>query len=212
MADRRKGDRREEERGVVRIELKKIVIYGIIVAIVIGSIILNFVLGTLYAEYKNKYEEISNQTAAFNVEEDNSYVTDDYVEHSCNLILKADKQQVKSGEVITYEITASNIKAENGVISFEALLDYDTNVFECEVVNDENSQWEVISPSNNYLSLGRKDLLPSKEDQVIAKIAVKVKENAKSGQYELNLIGPKFTMENNSTFVISDETIEINVE
>ena len=60
--------------------------------------------------------------------------------------------------------------------------------------------------------MGRKDLLPSKEDQVIAKIAVKVKENAKSGQYELNLIGPKFTMENNSTFVISDETIEINVE
>lgn len=211
MADRRMGDRRELEQGVVKIEIKKVVIYVIIAIVLIVSITLNIIFGIQCSEYKNKLEEINNRTEAFNVEENNSYIGDDYINYSCDLLVTGDKQQLKAGDVITYEITAKNINADTGIIMFETLLDYDTNLFECEVVNDENSEWELVAPSNSYLSMSRKNLLPSKEDQSIIKLAVKVKENVKSGNYAINLIGSKFTMENYNTFVISEETIEVNV-
>ncbi len=212
MGDRRVADRRAPEEGVVKIETKKLVVYIIIGTIFIISIITNLILGILYSNYKNAYESITNGT-------DDAYIHDDFnytesseeVEnnYSCDLSIVGDKEQVKAGETITYEIKAENINAGNGIIMFSGVLDYDTDTFECEIIDGE--EWKKTAFIDNYMTLSRQDLASSAEDQTIVKIALTAKEDIQSGDKVLSLSNIEFTMDDDTTFSILDESVVIPV-
>ena len=55
MADRRQGDRRDKENGIIRIKLKDAVIYIILIAIIVVSLIANIVQ---YKKIKNLIQMI----------------------------------------------------------------------------------------------------------------------------------------------------------
>lgn len=57
MADRRQGDRREPEKGVIKIPFKDAVIYVVLAAIIIISIVFNIVLAIKLHHYRELYEE-----------------------------------------------------------------------------------------------------------------------------------------------------------
>ena len=75
MADRRQGDRREPEKGVIKIQFKDAVIYVVLAAIIIISIIFNIVLGIKLHHYRELYEE-----SIFMDTMDDNFIEDDYID------------------------------------------------------------------------------------------------------------------------------------
>lgn len=209
MGDRRVADRRSPEEGVFRIEKKKMKEYVTIGAIFAILIITIIALTILYLNYKNNYEEIINEDNDYNVIDNESISSEN--DYYCDLLITGDKSQIKPGETITYELKAENINADTGIVMFESLLDYDSDLFECEIIEDKNSEWTKTSLLENSLTMSRTDLLPSAQNQTIAKLAVKAKDNIEEGLYTINLMDLKFSMDNNKTFSIPDETLDIEI-
>ncbi len=210
MGDRRVADRRAAEEGVVKIETKKLILYLILGTIFIISIIANVVLGILYYDCKEAYESLKSLTN----EDENDYaeITDDSEkQYTCDLSITPDKEQVKAGETITYELKAENIDAGNGIVMFTTVMNYDTESFECEVVTDKDSEWTKAVFVDNYITMSRKDLSPSQEDQTIAKIVLTAKNNIQKGDSTFNLKNIVFTMDDDKTFTLPDENITVHV-
>ncbi|MBR3250010.1 MAG: hypothetical protein IKF83_04910 [Clostridia bacterium] len=214
MGDRRVADRRSPEEGVVKLETKKLVIYLIISTILVISIITNIVLGILYSNYKKSYDELIygesdlNDDYSDEIDSSDSDIRDDY---TCDLSIVGDKSQIKPGETVTYEIKAENIKAGSGIIIFEALLDYDTDAFDCEIVNDENSQWSKTTFTDDYLTMSRNDLLPNSDNQTIAKITLTAKEDIENGEQSLDISEIRFTADEDASFTIEDKSVPITI-
>lgn len=78
MADRRMGDRREQEKGVIRIEFKDAIIYLIITIVLIISISSNIVLVLRNKQYKKEIERYKNNEEA--LYEDDIYYEDEYID------------------------------------------------------------------------------------------------------------------------------------
>ena len=212
MGDRRIADRRAAEEGVVKIETKKLVIYIIIGLIIIALTLGNIILGTLYSNYKNAYEALLVDD--YDTELDTEQVSesyDDNTENICELLITEDKEYIAAGETITLELKATQINAATGITMFETLLNYDSDMFECEIIDDENIEWQKIGFVDKYCTMARNDLTPSTEDQVIAKIAIKAKENIEPGQYTFGLSQIKFTLDDDQSFYVPDENKVINV-
>ena len=73
--------------------------------------------------------------------------------YDCDLEIICNKHEIKPGQVLICDINVKNIQAKNGVIMFETLIDYDKEVFEMEVTNDEqNNSWNKTSIIDNYLT------------------------------------------------------------
>lgn len=216
MGDRRIADRRAPEEGVVKIETKKLIVYAIIVVLLASSIIANIILGILYTNYKKLYTNIINgEDESINYDEeldDDFFDTSDIGEneYSCNLVIDGEKV-IKVGESATYTISATDINADDGIIMFETVLDYDSNVFDCEIVNNENSEWNKIGFIENYLTMARKEYQPNSEDQAIVSIKLTAKENTNIGEQEIKLTQIKFTMDEEKTFMVDDQSLQINV-
>ena len=212
MGDRRIADRRAAEEGVVKIETKKLVIYIIIGLIIIALTLGNIILGTLYSNYKNAYEALLVDD--YDTELDTEQVSesyDDNTENICELLITEDKEYIAAGETITLELKATQINAATGITMFETLLNYDSDMFECEIIDDENIEWKKIGFVDKYCTMARNDLTPSTEDQVIAKIAIKAKENIEPGQYTFGLSQIKFTLDDDQSFYVPDENKVIDV-
>ena len=58
MGDRRMGDRRAPDKGVIKISFKSAVIYLLCAVVLIVSISANIVLARYYIAYKKGYEEL----------------------------------------------------------------------------------------------------------------------------------------------------------
>ena len=209
MGDRRIADRREKEEGVVKIKTNRLIVYIIIAVILAISILSNIILGILYFDYKKNYELLIGDSDDYGFSDEE--VETDATENYCNLLITGDKEQIKPGETITYEIKVENIETGLGITMFEALLDYDSDSFECEVITDENSGWIKSSLDNNYLTMTRENLIPSEEDQTIAKISLKAKEGTTIGQYTLELNELTFTTDDDDIFSLPDESVIIDV-
>ena len=92
-----------------------------------------------------------------------AYASD--TEYSCDISLEGDNATIKTGETIEYEVKVSNIKAEDGIILFNAELDYDTNAFDCKI--ESGDDWNLNGMIENVVTLSRKDLMPNLENQTI---------------------------------------------
>ena len=214
MGDRRVADRRSPEEGVVKLETKKLVIYLIISTLLVISIITNIILGILYSNYKKSYDELINGESDLDedyLEDTDSSYSDVHDEYTCDLSIIGDKTQIKPGEAITYEIRAENIKAGSGIIIFEALLDYDTDAFTCEIVNDENSEWSKTTFTDDYLTMSRNDLLPNSENQTIAKLVLTAKEDIEDVDQSLDFNEIRFTADGDASFTIEDKSVPITI-
>lgn len=211
MGDRRIADRRAPEEGVFRIEKKKMWVYLVIILAFAIFVVSTIVLGILYTNSKNEYEAIVDGLNDSNLVENEITISNSSEQYTCDLTITGDKSHIKAGETITYELKAENINAGTGIAMFETLLDYDAKLFECDIITDENSAWTKTSLLEDSLTMSRKDLLPSTENQTIAKLAVKAKEDIKEGSYTINLLDLKFVMENDKSFSVSDRIIDVNV-
>ncbi len=63
---------------------------------------------------------------------------------------------------------------------------------------------------DNYLTMSRKDLVPNSEDQTIAKISFKVKENIEPSTETIEFTQNEFTISDEEFFEVSD--IDLNIE
>ena len=132
--------------------------------------------------------------------------------YDCDLEIICNKHEIKPGQVLICDINVKNIQAKNGVIMFETLIDYDKEVFEMEVTNDEqNNSWNKTSIIDNYLTMMRKDLMPSSENQLIAEIKFKVKNTELIGSKKIDFSKIKFTMENDEYFTKYDIKKEVKI-
>ena len=214
MGDRRVADRRAPEEGVFKIETKKLIIYCIVGVILLTSIISNIILGILANKYKKEYDNImniDNETLDYS-EVNTSDGENENAENTCIFSIDGDVNQLKPGESAEFELKASDISAGSGIIMFESLLEYDSDKLECEIVTDDEGEWSKTALTENYLTMSRKDLLPSSEDQVIAKIKIKAKDNAEEGEQTVTFSQIKFTMDNDEAFEIPNETISLEIE
>jgi len=130
-------------------------------------------------------------------------------EYTCNLLIEGNKQELHEGEEIVYEIKVTDIKAETGIIAYSGVINYDTNVFEMNL--SENDLWQITGSLGNFFIATRKDMLPNAENQTIAKISFKVKEGVTSGNQTISISKSNFGMDNNKSFEIEDKSVDIPV-
>ena len=206
MGDRRVSDRRTPEKGVLKIKTKSLIIFLVVFIVLIISIVYNVILGIIY--FKSKDDD-----AALNTISDEEMIVEDNIsnDYSCDFLIEGGKPQIEVGETVNYDIKVKNINAKTGIVMFDTLLDYDSELLECTIENDENSQWEKTSLLENYLTMSRKDLVANFENQDIARLIVKAKENIPEGQYIISFKDLKFTLEDDESFLVPDKSININV-
>ena len=202
VEDRRKGDRRELEKGIIKVTVRNMVIYGIIVVIVTA-----FIVTSIYY-IKDRIKEDSINYGENYYEEEYEYSNTTY---TCNLSINGDKTELKAGESVIYELKVSDIKAEDGIIMFESLINYNKDVFTCKVINDNDSEWNKTSMIDDYFTMTRNDLIPNSEDQTIAKIEFTVKQNVEPSEQLIEFSEIRFTMDNDQIFGIADEIVSINI-
>lgn len=237
MGDRRVADRRAPEQGVVKIKLKNLIVYCIIGVIIAASVIGNVVLGILYSRVKKQYDELVLEREAVHGFEDEELidsefenVVDDYEnamddsengiiessesvdENTCELVLLGETNRINRGESATFELKANNINAGSGIIMFETLFECDGDSIECTIEPDDDGQWKKTGMVDNYLTMMRDDLMPSSEDQTIAKITITAKKTAKVGKQTVELKSIKFTTEDDNYFNLQDKKLIINIQ
>lgn len=218
MGDRRKGDRRSPEEGVIKIQKKSVWISTVLIVILIGTIVLNIVTWSLYLQMRKRYntvidhyynEDTNNNsrnisnTAKTKNEENNKY--------TCDISINGNKKSIKPGEEIEYEIRVSNINAEKGIKSFESYIDYDSNIFDCKVVSNEEKNWSKIGFIEGYLTLYKSENINA-EDQKIVKLVFTAKSEVSSKEYKVALKNMKFTTADDQIFKVADSDIEIKVD
>lgn len=194
IEDRRKVDRRQEDKDA---KYKEFRLSTLLISIII---IIAVIFGGSLA-----IKNIKNKKALDSIKQRHSG------KYSCDFKLEGANTSIIPGGTATFEIKASNIKAEDGIIMFEGLLDYDYNIFECNIEDIENGKWHKVSLLEEYFTMARNDLMPSSVDQTIGKLVVKARENAPKGTYQLKLKNCIFTMENNKDFSINDTTVSIDI-
>ena len=190
MGDRRKGDRRAPEEGVIRIQKKNVWVYGVLIAIFILAVVLNIVTWSAYITNKREYNTLidhyyngdSNDNS--NNIENNAESVENSNNYSCDLDINANKKSIKAGESIEYEIKVSNINASEGIKAFETYINYDSNLFNCTVKSNEE----------------------------IAKIVFTAKNDITANNYKVNFTKNKFTAGDDQVFEVADNSIEIKVD
>ena len=209
MADKRKGERREPEKGVIIVKKRDAIMFGILFIVLIISIVacVNYVkVKKDYDSLKDSYN--NNLTDKEIVNNENSSNTDN--NFACNISIEGDKYSVLKGEKIEYEVKVSDIQGD-GIVAFEALIDYDLDVFECTFEENISGHWNKISMIDNYMTITRSDLMPSSEDQVIGKIVLIAKSDAKEGKSDVNLTKIRLTSGDDKTFTAKDKNIVVEV-
>ncbi len=115
------------------------------------------------------------------------YADDSTTNYSCDVIIEADKGAIKKGETVTYKVTAKNINAGAGITTFAFLLDYDTSLFDIDVVGENNlGAWKYVNGSpadgNSYVTMVQNIEEPAKADgTIMAIIKFTAKTNITSG-------------------------------
>lgn len=216
MGDRRKGDRRAPEEGVIRIKKKNAWIYGIVIAILVFAIVLNIISWSAYIRSKNEYntlidhyynEDLNNNSS--NTE--NIGIVENNNNYSCNMSINTNKASIKAGESIEYEIKISDINASKGIKTFETYINYESNLFDCIVKSNEEENWTRVGFLEGYLTMVKNENA-NLENQVIAKVVFTAKKDIPANNYKVNFEKNKFTSEDDQVFEVADYNIEIKVE
>lgn len=223
MGDRRKGDRRAPEEGVIRIQKKNIWIYVILIIFFIIAVVLNVITWSAYIKNKKELdtvidhyynEDLNNNNNSSNTENvdyaENAEITRNNYNYSCNMSVSTNKTSIKAGESIEYEIKISDINANEGIKAFETYINYDSNLFDCSVKSNEDENWSKTGFLEGYLTMVRNEN-ENTEDQVIAKIVFTAKNDITANNYKVNFTKNKFTVGDDQVFEVADNNIEIKV-
>lgn len=217
MGDRRKGDRRAPEEGVIRIQKKNVWVYGIVIAFLIFAIILNIISWSAYINSKNQYNTLIDHY--YNGESDNSNNTETTTNnteinnnYTCDISINGNKTSIKPGDSVEYEIRVSNINAGDGIKAIETYIDYDSSIFDCKVESNDENGWLKTGFLEGYLTMYKSDLNASKDEQVIAKIVLTAKADVSAGNYNVTLNNIKFTSGDDQIFKVADNNINIKVD
>lgn len=215
MGDRRKGDRRAPEEGVIKINAKKLWIYIVLMVFLIGAIALNVVVWAAYIKQRKQYDTIidhyynddtnssSNISNTASEEVSNGY--------TCDLSINGDKTSVKAGETLEYELSILNINANAGIKAFETYIEYDPNVFDCKVKSNEEDNWNKIGFLENFLTMYKNENANT-DEQTIVKIELTAKKSAPVGTYKLAFKNIRLTAEDEQSFKLEDSSIDIKVD
>lgn len=132
--------------------------------------------------------------------------------YTCNITATPDKNTVKPGEDITYDIKVSNINAGNGLKMIEYYVgNYDSNIFECKVRNYNEDKWTIIN-NEGYVTISSNDSGAWKTDETIAKIIYTPKSGTTDNTYQPKITNIKMTTDDDSIFTLNDLTLNIKVE
>lgn len=132
-------------------------------------------------------------------------------DYTCKVTLVANNNgEVKQGESITLLVKVTDIEAGEGIASFNAMLEYDSDVFDCTVSGDDDGEWQRQGLVENSLSMTRSDLVANSSDQTVAKIVLKAKTDASVGKQTFKLTKVEFST-GNETFSVADVSASITV-
>lgn len=113
--------------------------------------------------------------------------------YATNMEMKLNEEEVKNGDTILITINVKNVTQENGINVIQGKLEYDKDVFE-KVENKDfeaKNNWSIVYNAENTNSEGKFILLNlsegKKEDEELAELKLKVKENAKSTNTSIKL-------------------------
>ena len=113
--------------------------------------------------------------------------------YATNMEMKLNQEEVKNGDTILITINVKNVTQENGINIIQGKLEYDKDVFE-KVENKDfevKNNWSIVYNAENTNSEGKFILLNlsegKKEDEELAELKLKVKENAKSTNTSIKL-------------------------
>lgn len=113
--------------------------------------------------------------------------------YATNMEMKLNEEEVKNGDTILITINVKNVTQENGINVIQGKLEYDKNIFE-KIENKDfeaKNNWSIVYNAENTNSEGKFILLNlsegKKEDEELAELKLKVKENAKSTNTSIKL-------------------------
>ena len=131
-------------------------------------------------------------------------------DYTCNISINGDKESIKPGETIEYEVSLSNIKANSGIKAFETYIDYDSNLFDCVVKSNEDENWSKIGFLEGYLTMYKNDGINT-QDQVVAKIVFKAKSNISTSTNKITLKNIRFTSDDDKFFSVADISVDLKI-
>ena len=129
--------------------------------------------------------------------------------NSLTLALTPDKTELKAGETVVVLVNVSNIQGE-GIIAFNANVNYDANIFECTAEGDESGAWEKQGFIANNLTTTRADVLANSENQTVAKLTFKAKADATVGEQTISLSLIEFSTENEA-YNVDDVQVKVQI-
>lgn len=124
-------------------------------------------------------------------------------DYTCKVSLHGNKTELKKGESVTVLVKATEIQAGQGIASFNAMLEYDSNVFSITVNGDDEGVWTKQGLIENSLSMSRSDLEANSSDQTIAKIIITAKQDATVGKHSFKMTKMEFST-GEETFSVAD--------
>ena len=129
----------------------------------------------------------------------------------CNLDLIPNKSQVQPGETIVYEVKITDIKDADGIVTFGAYINYDDDVLTFDDNNVAGDQWSCVYKEENDITLNRTSALPSKEDQVVARLSFTVKSNANVRNQTIKLENIMISTENETYDTLPDVSATFSI-
>lgn len=104
--------------------------------------------------------------------------------YSVNMYLE--DTQYKQGDTIYIPVKLEDIDIEQGVVAFNTIIEYDKEVFET-VKFQKADQWQTPTLVEDLIHSTTDSMQPSKEDQEIMTLVLKVKSYAKLGETQIEL-------------------------
>lgn len=116
---------------------------------------------------------------------------------------------VKLGDTVELILKVSDIKAEGGIAAINGLLVYDEEVFE-EIVYEKSNDWYYWQIENVLFSITTNMESTTKDSEVL-KIKLKIKSNAKPGEYVVKFTKIEATGDNGTCFSVDDVESKITL-
>ncbi len=152
---------------------------------------------------------------------DNSTYTSEYgnilipvenINYSCNFIFTPDKNSVKPGEEITYEVKLANINAGNGLKMVEFYIgDYDSSKFECKIRNYNEDKWTLIN-RDGYITISLNNSESWNTDEILARIIYTTKVGVADGTYQTKIKNIRVTAEDKNIVPLAESILNIKVQ
>lgn len=90
--------------------------------------------------------------------------------------MKSKERKYFPGDKVEIVVSIENINTDEGIAACSAILDYDEEIFE-DVEVQQIDEWDKPTLMDNMIQITRMDMMNSKENQNIAVISLKIKED-----------------------------------